>query len=56
MLVQAFGAGKSINFKVDTENALLDVEIAMPCGLILNELLTNSLKYAFAEEQSQSSR
>lgn len=52
-VIQAFGAGKSINFKVDAENALLDVEIAMPCGLILNELLTNSLKYAFAENSTE---
>ena len=26
---------------------MLDMDRAIPCGLILNELMTNSLKYAF---------
>jgi PAS domain S-box-containing protein len=46
-VIQAFGLGKDISFKVDAKDVLLDVETAMPCGLIVNELLTNSLKYAF---------
>lgn len=50
-VIQTFGAGKDIDFKVDAENILLDVETAMPVGLIINELLTNSLKYAFNENQ-----
>ena len=32
----------------------LGVDIAVPCGLILNELLSNSLKYAFPEERAGS--
>jgi PAS domain S-box-containing protein len=46
-VIQAFSLGKEINFKVDAKDVFLDVETAMPCGLIVNELLTNSLKYAF---------
>ncbi len=32
---------------VDLEPIVLDVNVAIPCGLIANELVSNSLKYAF---------
>ena len=40
-----------IQFRVDAENVNLDLERAIPCGLLLNELLTNSLKYAFSRDK-----
>ncbi|MGB9980482.1 histidine kinase dimerization/phosphoacceptor domain -containing protein [Methanobacterium sp.] len=36
-----------INFKINIANVSLDINTAIPCGLIINELVTNSLKYAF---------
>jgi len=36
-----------VRLRLDLDPILLDVKQAIPCGLILNELLTNSLKYAF---------
>jgi PAS domain S-box-containing protein len=37
-----------IVLKIDIEdNILLDINSAIPCGLIVNELITNSLQYAF---------
>ncbi len=36
-----------INLRFDVEPLSLGLNQAIPCGLILNELLTNSLKYAF---------
>jgi two-component sensor histidine kinase/PAS domain-containing protein len=38
-----------IRLNVDVKYILLDVNAAIPCGLIINELLSNSLKYAFPE-------
>ncbi|HZV12551.1 MAG TPA: PAS domain-containing protein [Candidatus Kapabacteria bacterium] len=36
-----------IDLEVQTNNIHLDVNAAIPCGLIINELVSNSLKYAF---------
>jgi len=33
--------------EVDIEDVSLDIDTAIPCGLIINELISNSLKYAF---------
>ncbi|WP_414470579.1 sensor histidine kinase [Methanobacterium sp. ACI-7] len=32
---------------INVEDVLFDIDISIPCGLIINELVTNSLKYAF---------
>ncbi|GAB3704559.1 hypothetical protein GCM10027592_36050 [Spirosoma flavus] len=38
---------------VQVSAANLDVDVAIPLGLILNELLTNSFKYAYAQRSAQ---
>lgn len=40
-----------IKLNVDTDNVMLDIDTAIPLGLILNELISNSLKYAFPEDK-----
>lgn len=40
-------ADRKIILNYQIEDAELDLDSAVPCGLIINELLTNSLKYAF---------
>ncbi len=40
-----------IKLEIDVENTLLDINTAIPLGLILNELLNNSLKYAFPDSR-----
>jgi PAS domain S-box-containing protein len=46
-LSHAFGAGRPIVWHIDVEDVPLGVDTAIPCGLIVSELLTNALKYAF---------
>ena len=36
-----------IQLNVQVDEIFLDLDYAIPCGLILNELMTNALKYAF---------
>ena len=38
---------QDISLQVDVVDVLLDLDQAIPCGLMLNELISNSLKYAF---------
>lgn len=40
----------AINVKTDINNVILNVNSAIPCGLILNELLTNAYKHAFKDK------
>jgi two-component sensor histidine kinase len=36
-----------IALKIDVKDVFLGVDRAIPCGLIINELVSNALKYAF---------
>ena len=38
-----------IEMKVDIEGVILDVNNSIPCGLIINELVSNSLAHAFPD-------
>ncbi len=49
-LMDAFGLDESkITVNLDINSLKLDVDTAVPLGLILNELIMNSLKYAFED-------
>lgn len=37
-------------FKFEGGNILLDINISVPCGLIVNELISNALKHAFPKD------
>lgn len=52
-LLHMFGNGKvKVNTKLSPEDLSLDIDSAVPLGLILNELLTNTLKYAYDADES----
>jgi two-component sensor histidine kinase len=38
---------EQIEMKMDLEDIYLKIETAIPCGILINELVSNSLKYAF---------
>ncbi|MGB8953017.1 MAG: PAS domain S-box protein [Candidatus Aminicenantales bacterium] len=42
---------KAIRLRMDTEPIEIDINRAIPCGLILNELISNSLQHAFPGNQ-----
>lgn len=48
-LREAFPVGKSIDIQMTIDDVELDVSQAMPVGLIFNEAFTNTMKYAFRD-------
>lgn len=46
-ILDSFGAEHRVDLQIAMENLELDIDTAVPLGLIMNELLTNCIKYAF---------
>ena len=43
---------KQVHFDLQTHDLKFDIDTSVPLGLIFNELITNSLKYAFEENKN----
>ncbi|OYE04157.1 hypothetical protein CDG79_14815 [Nostoc sp. 'Peltigera membranacea cyanobiont' 232] len=41
----------AITLKMNVEEVFLVIDAAIPCGLMINELISNSLKYAFPQRE-----
>ncbi len=49
-LIQSYEANPArITLNINVEDVSLSINTAIPCGLLINELVSNSLKYAFPE-------
>ncbi|MDZ7792931.1 MAG: histidine kinase dimerization/phosphoacceptor domain -containing protein [Spirochaetia bacterium] len=51
-LFSIYGQNKAIDKIIRGRHIFIDLSVAMPCGLILNELITNSLLHAFPNQNS----
>lgn len=52
LLLNSFAVDSSkIRLEVTGEGVFFNIDVAVPCGLIVNELLSNALKHAFHDER-----
>jgi PAS domain S-box-containing protein len=48
-LMNSYSLSTVVDVSVDVDDVNINLDMAIPCGLIINELVTNSLKYAFKD-------
>lgn len=51
-LLRAYGQGERIQLSTSVEEVYLDISHAVPCGIILNELISNAIRHAFPDGRS----
>jgi two-component sensor histidine kinase len=51
-IMSSYSSGRTIKFMAELEPIQTNVETAIPCGLIVAELLSNALKYAFPDNRA----
>jgi two-component sensor histidine kinase len=51
-LKESFAGSGNLSFKLETQPVSLDISQAIPVGLIINEAVTNAIKYAFTDNMT----
>ena len=46
------GAESKVNINIQSDQVALDMDTAMPCGLLITEIVSNSMKYAFPQNRA----
>ena len=49
---ESFNLNKTVKIDLKVEKVYMNINYAIPCGLVINELITNAFKYAFKENES----
>lgn len=52
-LINTYGAKQSVVPIINAEDIYLNIETAIPCGLIISELISNALKHAFKNDDGE---
>lgn len=51
-LVSSYGSNDRVRVEISADAVHLPINLAIPCGLIINELITNALKHAFPDSRA----